>query len=66
MAIIANVSLLCSLLAGDANAQDRAIINNRQSPYSKLRSVDLSDVRWTEGFWKQKFDLVKDVTISRM
>ena len=49
-----------------AQAQERAIINNSQSPHSKLRSVDLSDVRWTDGFWKQKVDLVRDVTIPKM
>jgi len=64
--IIASVLLLGFLLAEGADAQDRAIINNSQSPHSRLRSVDLSDVRWTEGFWKQKFDLVKDVTIPKM
>jgi len=47
-------------------AQERAIINNSQSPHSTLRSVDLSDVRWTDGFWKQKFDLVSSVTIPKM
>ena len=47
-------------------AQERAIINNSQSPHSKLRSVDLSDVRWTDGFWPQKFDLVRTVTIPKM
>ena len=49
-----------------APAQERAIINNSQSPHSTLRSVDLSDVRWTDGFWKQKFDLVRNVTIPKM
>ncbi|MBN2316713.1 MAG: glycoside hydrolase family 127 protein [Sedimentisphaerales bacterium] len=47
-------------------AQERGIINNSTSPNSKLRSIDLDQVRWTGGFWKQKFDLVKDVTIPEM
>jgi len=49
-----------------AAAQECGIINNSTSPYSKLRSVDLDQVRWTGGFWKQKFDLVKNVTIPEM
>jgi DUF1680 family protein len=49
-----------------ALGQQHAIINNGQSPHSRLRSVDLSDVHWTDGVWKQKFDLVKDVTIPKM
>lgn len=49
-----------------ATAQESGIINNSTSPHSKLRSIDLDQVRWTGGFWKQKFNLVKDVTIPKM
>ena len=58
--------LFCLAAARTAVGQDCAIINNRASPHSKLQSVDLSDVRWTGGFWKDKFELVKDVTIPEM
>ena len=61
MALVAMAGL-CRFAPG----QERAIINNGQSPHSMLRSVDLSDVRWTDGFWKQKFDLVRNVTIPKM
>ena len=60
--LLVTVAGLCRFALG----QERAIINNSDSPHSKLRSVDLSDVRWTNGFWQQKFDLVKEVTIPRM
>ena len=62
----ASAVLLGFLFAGEADAQQRAIINNGGSPHSELRCVDLTDVQWTGGFWKQKFDLVKDVTIPKM
>ena len=58
--------LWCVGFSATAVCQDRGIINNGKSPHSRLRSVDLSDVRWTGGFWKQRFDLVKDVTIPKM
>ena len=58
--------LLLWALAGSAIAQERAIINNAKSPHSRLRSVDLDDVKWTDGFWAGKFTLVKDVTIPKM
>jgi hypothetical protein len=29
------------------------------SPHAKLRGVDLVDVRWTEGFWAEKFELCR-------
>ena len=65
-AIIVSVSLSCFLFAGDADAQDRAIFNNAKSPHSRLRCVDLDDVKWTDGFWADKFTLAKDVTIPKM
>ena len=56
----------CSLLASHAVAQERAILDNSESPHSRLRSVDLDDVKWTDGFWADKFNVVKDVTIPKM
>jgi len=29
------------------------------SPHVKLRGVELADVKWTEGFWAEKFDLCR-------
>lgn len=29
------------------------------SPHAKLHNVNLADVRWTEGFWAEKFDLCR-------
>ncbi|HUV62975.1 MAG TPA: hypothetical protein VMW24_03700, partial [Sedimentisphaerales bacterium] len=43
-----------SALAGTAN-RDYGVIENQNSPYAKLKSVDLKDVRWTEGFWAMRF-----------
>ncbi len=58
--------LLCLVTTSVATAQQRGIIDNGSSPHTRLRSVDLCDVHWTGGFWKQRFDLVKDVTIPKM
>jgi len=41
-------------------------MNALLSPYAKLRSVDIDDVEWTEGFWHQKFDLCHKVMIPNM
>ena len=58
--------LFCLTATWTALGQECGIINNSASPHSTLRSVDLDEVRWTAGFWKQRFDLVKDVTIPKM
>jgi len=49
-----------------AVAQERAIINNSHSPHSKLQSVDLCDVQWTEGFWAERFTQAHEATIPYM
>ncbi|UCG49390.1 MAG: glycoside hydrolase family 127 protein, partial [Phycisphaerales bacterium] len=36
------------------------------SRHVKLRSVDIKDVRWTEGFWKDRFDWCRKVVIPNM
>jgi len=46
--------------------QGRGIINNSKSPYCRLRSVNLGDIRWSGGFWFDRFNLVKEVTVPRM
>ena len=58
------LSLLAAVRMGAC--QERGIVNNGRSPSSRLRSVDLTDVRWTDGFWKDKADLVRNVTIPKM
>lgn len=43
--------LCCTMAANLAQAQQRGIINNAQSPHVKLKSINISDCQWTEGFW---------------
>jgi len=47
-------------------AADRGITNTSASPYVKLRSVDIDDVKWTDGFWARKFDLCHKVMVPNM
>ncbi len=46
--------------------RDYGIIKNLDSPYAKLKSVDLKDVRWTDGFWAGRFAQTRDVTLPRL
>jgi DUF1680 family protein len=43
-----------------------ALLRSTSSPYAKLASVDIDDVRWTEGFWAERFDLCHKVEIANM
>jgi len=33
------------------------------SPHAKMRSVEVEDVKWTERFWAEKFDLCRRATL---
>lgn len=46
--------VLLSLVLGAANLLPAA-----DSPQAKLRGVDLEAVKWTEGFWAEKFELCR-------
>lgn len=41
-------------------------VNTPLSIYTKLRSVGIGDVKWTKGFWYQKFDQCHKVMIPNM
>ncbi len=49
-----------------ASAQDKALVNTSSSPYAKLKSINLQDVNWTDGFWKEQFDTETQQTIPFM
>ena len=39
---------------------------HRQAPYQKLQSLPLGAVRWTHGFWAERFDLCRTAVIPSM
>lgn len=49
-----------------ARARDYGIVKTENSPHAVLRSVDLGDVRWTEGFWADRFVQCGEVTLPRL
>ncbi|GGA69410.1 hypothetical protein GCM10008015_07700 [Flavobacterium palustre] len=49
-----------------AFAQNKGLVDNSASPYSKLRSVGLQDVNWTNGFWKEQLNVENKETLPFM
>lgn len=47
-------------------AQERALVNTSASKYAVLQSTDLSSVRWTDGFWGERFEVFQDTMILNM
>ncbi len=45
---------------------NRGIINNTNSPHVKLKSIDIGDCQWTEGFWADKWRTAEKVMIPYM
>ncbi|RKR84319.1 hypothetical protein BDD43_4553 [Mucilaginibacter gracilis] len=49
-----------------AMAQSKSLTNTSQSPYAKLQSVDMGNVKWTNGFWAERFKACRDSMIPHM
>ncbi|MFL1012164.1 aceric acid hydrolase [Flavisericum labens] len=49
-----------------AFAQNKGLTANSDSPHTKLKSLDLQDVVWTDGFWKEQFDVETRNTLPYM
>ena len=51
------IAVLFNSIASRAETakRDYGVIKNQGSPYAKLKSVDLKDVHWTDGFWAERF-----------
>lgn len=62
MKLTKNILLfLCIMLVHNIIAQKNAsLVNTSQSPYAKLFGVGLGDVKWTQGFWAERFEICKN------
>ncbi len=47
-------------------AQNKGITNTTDSKYAKLYSTDIDAVRWTNGFWAERYKVFKDTMILSM
>lgn len=45
------------------NAVDRELVNTSRSPHVRMQNIDMSDVKWTDGFWAEKFKLCRDAIL---
>lgn len=53
-------------MTGQPPVRDYGIIKTDASPHCKLRSVDLRSVRWTDGFWADRFRQCAEVTLPHL
>lgn len=48
------------------NAQNRGLTNTSVSKFSKMQSTDIDAVHWTNGFWNERYAIIKDTMIQSM
>jgi DUF1680 family protein len=60
------IFLIACLSAEHVWAAGRGLTDTTESPHVKLRSVDIDAVRWTDGFWAQRFDWCRGTVIPNM
>lgn len=42
------------------------LVHTNESPFAKMHSVGLKDVQWTNGFWKERFDVCRNVMLPEL
>jgi DUF1680 family protein len=57
---------LTLFLASNSYAQEKALTNNSQSKYAKLKSIDMQAVHWTKGFWADRFKVATETMVPNM
>lgn len=50
----------------NVSAQNRGLVNTGHSSFAKLSSVNMEDVKWTNGFWAERFRVCKDSMITHL
>jgi len=58
--------LILSAIGNTAFAGGQGAVDTSKSPHVKLRSLPMADVKWTDGFWKERFELCADHMIPTM
>ncbi|WP_281614863.1 beta-L-arabinofuranosidase domain-containing protein [Flammeovirga sp. SubArs3] len=49
-----------------AVAQEKGILGQEDSPNVALKSINIGDCKWTEGFWADKFDVAEHSMVPYM
>ncbi len=60
------ITFFLKLSVQDINAQEKGFVNTSVSPYALLRSIDMDDVKWTDGFWAERFEVCKNSMVPGM
>ncbi|MDR3329284.1 MAG: glycoside hydrolase family 127 protein [Prevotellaceae bacterium] len=54
------LSLAAALAASALCGQSKSLVNTSGSPHARVQSLDMGSVRWTEGFWAERFAVCRE------
>ena len=60
------VAACTALICPDSLAAGKAVVDTSASPHAKFRPIDLDAVRWIGGFWGERWELNRRVTVPSM
>ncbi|TDH27501.1 glycoside hydrolase family 127 protein [Segetibacter sp. 3557_3] len=67
MKLSTTIALSVGLLACmPALAQTKSLVNTSASTHARLSSVNMQDVKWTKGFWADRFEVCKTSMVPNM
>jgi DUF1680 family protein len=50
----------------DGFAQEKSLVNTKESSHAKLHSPNMKDVTWTKGFWADRFKVARETMVPNM
>ncbi len=51
---------------GSTGIAQVGLVNTSNSPFAKMHTMGINDVQWTSGFWKERFDVCRDVMLPEL
>lgn len=61
-----HLSIACLFILITLNAQNKGLTNTSTSKYAVMSSTNIDAVKWTGGFWNERFAVFKDSMIMSM
>lgn len=61
-----NVVFFLMLMLSSKSSAQGGLVNTANSPFAKMRTMGINDVQWTSGFWKERFDVCRDVMFPEL
>lgn len=57
--LLSGIFLISGCNPGDNRVHQKPVIDNTQSPFTRVRGIPMQDTRLSTGFWAERFDLAE-------